>query len=274
MFRWEFPMQSAPKRAFFNDRSFALSIILFLCFSVLLSWVGAALTSRQPYTPDIALACTESEAGFSPSLAADLQSQPSVKRAFGRMYQSLPAEYQGKQGNIDLISYEKTQFAWAKADLVEGQLPKDSTPGAFYVLSVFDKSDSLAAGDTIELEGAELTVSGVLKDSPFESNDSPIIICTEQTFQRLTQKSAYQVIDIQLKKGATDEDVSGLRSMLDRNGIDAQFSDRREENQMLNNTYWAFAVSLRFSRFALPSANLQSRSATCRLPPLSMNCDL
>ena len=153
---------SSKKSLFLMTGSFALSIILFLCFSVLLSWVGAALTSRQPYTPDIALACTESEAGFSPSLSADLQSQPSVKRAFGRMYQSLPAEYQGKQGNIDLISYEKTQFAWAKADLVEGQLPKDSTPGAFYVLSVFDKSDSLAAGDTIELEGAELTVSGVL----------------------------------------------------------------------------------------------------------------
>ena len=153
---------SSKKSLFLMTGSFALSIILFLCFSVLLSWVGAALTSRQPYTPDIALACTESEAGFSPSLAADLQSQPSVKRAFGRMYQSLPAEYQGKQGNIDLISYEKTQFAWAKADLVKGQLPKDSTPGAFYVLSVFDKSNSLAAGDTIALEGAELTVSGVL----------------------------------------------------------------------------------------------------------------
>lgn len=34
-------------------------------------------------------------------------------------------------------------------------------------LTVFDKSSSLKVGDTIQLEHTELTVVGVLKDSPF-----------------------------------------------------------------------------------------------------------
>ncbi|MCO7109115.1 ABC transporter permease [Gemmiger formicilis] len=48
------------------------------------------------------------------------------------------------------------------------------------MLTVFDKSNSLTVGDTIQLEDAKLTVVGVLNDSPFSSTDSPIVICTEK----------------------------------------------------------------------------------------------
>ena len=233
---------SSKKSLILMTGSFALSIILFLCFSVLLGWIGTALNSLKPYTPDISLYCAAEEDGLSRNLPADLQSLPGVKRAFGRMHQVLPAAYEGKQGHIDLISYDETQFRWAKADLVDGALPKDSDDGAFYVLSVFDKSNSLKEGDTIQLDGAELTVSGVLNDSPFDASDSPTIICTEETFQKLTKEQTYKVIDIQLLKKASDTDVAGLRSMVNAQGMDIQFSDRREGNQMVNSTYWAFTL--------------------------------
>ena len=233
---------SSKKSLILMTGSFALSIVLFLSFSVLLSWLGTALNSLKPYTPDISLYCAAEEDGFSRQFAADLESLPAVKRAFGRMHQVFPASYQGKQGCIDLISYDETQFNWAKADLVDGSLPKDADDGAFYVLSVFDKSNSMTVGDTIALEGAKLTVSGVLNDSPFDSNDSPTIICTEQTFQRLTQKQTYKVIDIQLVKKASAADVGELRSMVNRQDTDIQFSDRRQSNQMVNSTYWAFTL--------------------------------
>lgn len=233
---------STKKSLILMTGSFALSIILFLCFSVLLGWIGTALNSLKSYTPDISLYCAAEENGLSRNLPADLQSLPGVKRAFGRMHQVLPAAYEGKQGHIDLISYDETQFRWAKADLVDGDLPKDSDDGAFYVLSVFDKSNSLKVGDTITLDGAELTVSGVLNDSPFDASDSPTIICTEETFQKLTQKQTYKVIDIQLVKKASDSDVAGLRSLVNAPGMDIQFSDRREGNQMVNSTYWAFTL--------------------------------
>ena len=58
--------------------------------------------------------------------------------------------------------------------------------GTYPVLTVFDKSNSLTVGDTIQLEDAKLTVVGVLNDSPFSSTDFPIVICTEETFHQLT----------------------------------------------------------------------------------------
>ena len=48
------------------------------------------------------------------------------------------------------------------------------------VLTVFDKSNPLTVGDTIQLEDAKLTVVGVLNDSPFSSTDSPIVFSTEE----------------------------------------------------------------------------------------------
>lgn len=38
------------------------------------------------------------------------------------MYQSIPAEYEEKSGQIDLISYENQQFQWAEEDLVAGNI--------------------------------------------------------------------------------------------------------------------------------------------------------
>lgn len=233
---------SSKKNLILMTGSFALSILLFLCFSVLLSWIGTALNSLKPYTPDISLYCAQEEDGLARAFAADLESHPAVRFAFGRMHQVFPAAYEGKQGQIDLISYDDTQFHWAEADLVAGQLPMNSDEDAFCVLSVFDKSNTLTVGDSIGLDGAELTVCGVLNDSPFDSSDTPTIICTEETFQRLTQKQTYKVIDIQLTKQASDADVRELRSMVNRLDMDIQFSDRRESNEMVNSTYWAFTL--------------------------------
>ena len=221
--------------------SFALSIILFLCFSVLLGWINMALNPLKPYAPDLSILETTSKNAFERSIVSDLEENAVVKRAFGRMYQKLPASYQGKESSIDLISYEDAQFDWAKEDLAAGVIPEDKTDGKLYVLTVFDKSNSLTVGDTIQLDGAELTVSGVLDDSPFDSNEFPTVICSEKTFEILTGQSDYAVIDIQLTDKATDDDVNEIRSMLNgKMGENIIFSDRRETNQEVESTYWAF----------------------------------
>ena len=43
-------------------------------------------------------------------------------------------------------------------------------------------------------------------------------------------------------KKASDADVAGLRSLVDAQGVDIQFSDRRESKEMVNSTYWAFTL--------------------------------
>lgn len=223
--------------------SFALSIVLFLCFSVLLGWLNMALNPLKPYAPDLSLAETTGRDALDPAIVSELEENAAVKRAYGRMYEKLPASYQGIDSRIDLISYEDYQFDWAKNDLVDGSIPKDEADGRYDVLTVFDKSNSLAVGDTIQLDGAELTVAGVLDDSPFDSDEFPTIICSEKTFTLLTGKNNYAVIDIQLKDKAVDTDVNAIRSMLeDHMGDTIIFSDRRENNQEIENTYWAFTL--------------------------------
>lgn len=221
--------------------SFGLSIILFLCFSVLLGWVNMALNPLRPYAPDLSLAETTGTNVFAHSIVSDLEEDTAVKRAFGRMYQNLPASYQGKDSSIDLISYEDTQFNWAQNDLVDGTIPKDQNDGRLYVLTVFDKSNSLSVGDTIQLANAELTVAGVLDDSPFDSNAFPTVICSEKTFEQITGQNDYAVIDVQLTENATNADVSEIRSMLNNTmGETIIFSDRRETNLEIQSTYLAF----------------------------------
>lgn len=232
---------SSRKNLLLMTGSFALGIILFLSFSVMLVWVNMVLNPLKPYAPDLSLAHKDASAAFSHSLVSELAEHPAVQRAFGRMYVHLPAVFQNQDSSIDLISYDETQFRWAKEDLVKGTLPTDCGEDALYVLTVFDKSNSLTVGDTIQLDGAKLVVSGVLDDSPFSSNEIPTVICPESTFTQLTGICDYAVIDMQLTAQATDAEVQELRVLAAPQMDDRViFSDRRETNREVESTYWAF----------------------------------
>ena len=202
---------SSPKNLFLMTGSFALSIMMILSFSVLVQWVQMALNPLQPWAPDVFYSSPDNLCEIEKSFAQEIASLPYVKRAFGRMYQSLPAEYQGKQGQIDLISYESQQFEWAQDDLVEGEIA--AAVEGRGVLTVFDKSNSLRAGDTIQVGTRTLTVAGVLKDSPFSASDQPTVICSEELFQEITGQDGYAVLDVQLTKDAGRQDVEQLHGL-------------------------------------------------------------
>ena len=157
---------------------------------------------------------------------------------FGRMYQNIPAAVQDTRGSIDLISYEEKQFEWAKKDILDGDLSKvygDSN----YVITVFDKSNTLAVGDKIKCEKGTVEVACVLSISPFETTEIPTVIASEETFERLTGQKDYAVIDVQFTKDVTDESVNQIRSLA---GEGFEFSDRRFSNAETKSTYWAFSL--------------------------------
>ena len=171
---------SSPKNLLLMTGSFALSIMLILSFSVLIQWVNLALNPLKSWAPDVFYSSPDNLCEIEKSFAKEVESRPYVKRVFGRMYQSLPAEYEGKSGKIDLISFENQQFRWAADDLIAGEIKAALEGGG--VLTVFDKSNTLKPGDTIYLEQTELPVVGVLKDSPFDTSDQPTVICSEKLF--------------------------------------------------------------------------------------------
>ncbi len=217
--------------------SFALSIILFLSFSVLITWTNQAMPPLRAWAPDLSIANPSVSCAIGKEIAQQIQNKPNVKRVFGHMYQSIPAEYEGKTGTIDLISYEAQQFEWAKADLTQGEISK-VMDGGNDVLTVFDKSNTLKVGDQIQLADATLTVAGVLQDSPFDTSDSPTVICSEQTFTRLTGKDAYAIVDIQVSQKATQAEINAIHALAGEN----RFFDNRERNQEAKRTYYMFCL--------------------------------
>ena len=228
---------SSAKNLLLMTGSFALSILLILSFSVLVQWVQLALNPLQPWAPDVFYSSPANACKIPKDFAAAVERQPGVERAFGRMYQSLPAAYQGTSGNIDLISYEEQQFRWAEDDLVAGDMAAVRSGDG--VLTVFDKSNSLRVGDTIRVGDTTLTVAGVLEDSPFSSSDQPTVICSEALFRQLTGQEGYAVLDVQLTADATQAEVDALQALA---GEQYDFYDRLAQNRDTKSTYFVFCL--------------------------------
>lgn len=228
---------SSPSNLLLMTGSFALSIILILSFSVLLQWVNIALEPLKPYAPDVFYMTPEASCEIEKRFAEDIQSLPYVQRAFGRMYQSMPAFYEGRSGQIDLISYDEQQLSWAADDLVDGDL--SAVMEGHGVLTVFDKSNTLKVGDPIELAQTTLTVAGVLNDSPFDTSDIPTVICSEALFEAITGQHAYAALDVQLSKNATAQNISELYALAEGR---YRFYDRTALNRDTKNTYYMFCL--------------------------------
>lgn len=228
---------SSPKNLFFMTGSFALSIIMIFSFSVLVQWTNMALNPLKAWAPDVFYAVEDHPYAIEKEFASEVERYPYVKRAFGRMHQSIPAKYEDKIGQIDLISYEQQQFQWAEEDLIAGDIASVSEGNG--ILTVFDKTNSLHVGDTVQINQRELTVAGVLKDSPFDTTDQPMVICSEQTFQELTGQDTYAILDVQLSKDVTKQNVNELYALADGH---YSFYDRLAQNKDTKNTYAMFCL--------------------------------
>lgn len=143
-----------------------------------------------------------------------------------------------------LFSYDLQQFNWAEeADyLLEGDLSKMTEKGD-YVLAVHDAGEqSLKVGEVVHTDLGDLTVAGILSHCPIDSaRDTERLICSEDTFRRLTGEQGYTVLDIQLTRHAADEDVNRIQSLA---GDEVLFSDQRLSNQDNRGAFWAFSLFL------------------------------
>ena len=66
-----------------------------------------------------------------------------------------------------------------------------------------------------------------------------VIVCSEETFTRLTGEQKYTMVSILLKKDASEAAVSEIRALAGSN----LFTDNREENHDLYGSYWVFRLA-------------------------------
>lgn len=244
--------------------SFAISIVLFLGFSVFVTFMHHALNPLQPYTPDLSVAAADNSCTISRNLAEEIQHMDGVARVYGRGFADIPAEYHGKNVTITLISYEANQFGWAEqkgwtaggqslqkvtgeenSQKVAGKESRQNVTGnGNYVLAGYNAARPLKAGDQIVTSAGTLTVADTLYQCPFDLAGSDwILICSEDTFTAITGKNTYTIIDIQLTSDATDSDVNAIRQFSkDSLGDQLAFSDQRLSNRETAGAFYSFAL--------------------------------
>ncbi len=221
--------------------SFALSIILFLTFSVTIDFMKHAVKPLDPSTPDLSIISPGNTCSLDRDLAERLTNLEGVKKVYGRSF-AYDVSLQGAalSQKACLISYEANQFAWAEDSLIRGSLSE--TINGEGILSVYQGDSSLSAGDEVTLDTGtgerQFTVSGVLSSCPFQAeNAQELLICSEETFRDLTGENDYTIIDIQLDRTAGDHVVSEIRGM---GGENVSFSDRRLNNDEVRGAIWSF----------------------------------
>lgn len=223
--------------------SFALSIILFLSFTVVIDFVDHLMPQFSDAS-DINI-YSQGSNSIASALLSKLEGMDGVKHVFARRsLLDIPADV-GKESSrpetIDLISYSNFDLDCLTKDrlLKKGSSIAKVYGDSKYVLAICGKNDSLEAGDVLQVDGQKLTIAGTLKYNLFSSdgslNEKITLITSDETFTRLTGISDYSLVMIQTTKDATDENVAAIRSAAGENGT---FSDLRD--QRTSNTYLAF----------------------------------
>lgn len=232
---------SSGKNLFLITGSFAVSIILLLIFSACFDIIRNLLPATSDFSPDVGIISQDNTNSIDKELTGKISEIPGVECAFGtRISPGLPAEINGNAGSIDLMSYDELMLENSKKSVASGELSRvygDSD----YALIVFQENSRLDVGDKIKIGSDELEIACVLSFGiGGVSEGIPAVICSEETYTRLTGEQDYCMINTVFSKDATEETVDKIRDLAG----DHLFTDRREEDSMVISSYWVSRVGI------------------------------
>lgn len=230
------------KNLFLMVGSFALSIILFLSFSVFIDLVNCLMPQSES-AADIEIYTAYNGKLIKNGLVTKLNESDGVKRAFGRRAVfDVEAECSSDSSvkTVDIISFESFDLkALRKDKMLERGSNLEKVIDGGYALVITD--EDLGKGDEISVLGTRLEIAGKLKYDPFSSDGSTegktTLIVSDDTFKKMTGISDYTMVLIQLSKKATDENIESIKNLI---GNKYNLHDYREENT--HGTYVAFLV--------------------------------
>ena len=226
------------KNWFLMTASFALTIMLFFSFSVILDFAKQLVPSQNVTSADIALSSYANKLDIERSLVDEIKKLDGVANAYGSSYmENIPAT-SSRAGidHINIVSYDDTLLDYSKESIAQGAL--DTVYGdSNKVATVYNRNNSLRIGDTIQFAGEEVEITCTLSQGLF--GDDLIIICSQETFDRIMGNTKYGLIGIQLDSNATEETIAEIRSL---ENDDIIITDQRESNKQNNATYLAVRI--------------------------------
>lgn len=253
--------------------SIAISIVLFLGFSVLVNPTFIGMSTTKSYTADISLV---SDNGINSDVFKSLSSLDGTKKVYGRMSSFVSAtfddsrltkKYKESIGDFEtasnhllvdperswLVSYDDTQLDWAKKYLSEGTCDENDLDNQNGILAVRKNyrnneliiTTDLQLGDKVNIktnEGTkEFTVIGILDSIPYSTDTLSMttFITTEKLFKEVSTDTLYQSVDIQLNAKNQEQTVSQIQEMIDET---ITFHDKRQLNTEADNAFMTVAV--------------------------------
>lgn len=236
-----FHAMTAKKNVFLMTCSFAISIVLFLSFQVMVVFLNQGMPALSPLAADVSI--TMGNSYLDKTLVQEINSLDGIDKVYGRMEESgIPVS--DENGTVTLVSYDDNQFQWAKDELNSGKItPVQEQEG--YVLVTYFDGMTWNVGDTVTLHTAmgdkQVTIAGILAAAGAENSagSNGYMICSEETFANIAGDSGYVTIDIQLSDMQNDDTVSAIRNMIPN---DSSVSDKRLSNSESQSSYYTGAI--------------------------------
>lgn len=230
----------ARKNLFLMTGSFALMIVLFLAFSACLDIVHKLLPSVNSHlTPDFSIYSVDDTNSLDPAMADEIAALPGVKCTYGTMSRTAqPARINGAETTIDLYSYGDAMLDDAKRSVASGDLSKVYGDSG-YALAIFSDATRLNVGDSVTVNGQTLEIACVLSEGIGSISGAPVIVCSGETFTRLTGETHYMLLNVLAEKDISDAAVQKLYALAG----DAAVSDNRELQSEVNGSYWVFRLA-------------------------------
>ena len=229
----------AKKNLILMTGSFALTIMLFLTFSACLDIVHKLLPSVSDFTLDITIASQDDSNSIDPSLAEEISEIPGIESVFGMMYSiECPAEINGNAETVDLYSYGDTMMDSFKKSVISGDMSK-IYGNSKYVLAVYSEYTTLNVGDKVKIGDEELEIGCVVSEGVGSVSGSAVVVCSEETYTRLTGEQDYAMVGVVLEKDVSEMAVNKIYDLAEGNII----ADSREKNSEVSGSYWVFRIA-------------------------------
>lgn len=226
------------KNWFLMTASFALSIILFLSFSVILNMAQLLMPSQAPISADMTLNGYGNAMVLDRELVDEIKEIKGVANAYGSNYRSNVPATSSREGinHINIVSYDAALLDYAEKSVAQGDL-SEVYGNSDKVATVFNKDNPIQVGDTIQIGDTEVEVSCALTQGLF--GDDMIIICSQETWDCLMGEEKYGLIGVQLEKDAGEETAAQIRSFENNEIV---VTDQRADNWSSNATYYASRI--------------------------------